>query len=174
MKKQSAYLLILMCIAIYACEEIRSYPDEPEITSKSYSLTMSEDGLGNKAYLLEFSFDFVDGDGDLSCPESPFRGGDSNDTTTYSKLFWKYFVKVNGVYELFVSTDTALKDRYFLPWEDFMLREGQNKTLKGTITQKVRFYTHPFDTFKLEYYVKDKAYHQSNIIEIPEELVLQK
>lgn len=172
--KKITFLIVILCTAIYACEKVRSYPAEPEITHKNYSLAISEDILGNKVYVLEFTFNFVDGDGDLSCPESPLRGGYSNDTTTYSKLFWKYMVKVNGVYELFIPTDTTLKDRYFLPWEDFMLREGQNKTLKGTITQKIRFYNpYPFDTFKIEYYVKDQAYHQSNISEIPEELILE-
>jgi len=173
--KNKLFYISLIIFAMYGCEKIRSYPAEPEITYKSHTLSISKDALGNNIYQLEFSFDFVDGDGDLTFPDSPLRSNDKADTTTYSTFSYKIYAKKDGVYTPYVASgSTSAVINHFLPWEYYMSRDGQNKTFKGSMIKRIEFYQpYPFDTFKVEYYITDFSYHKSNIVEIPEELVLK-
>ncbi|HEX2936065.1 MAG TPA: hypothetical protein VHO72_11990 [Bacteroidales bacterium] len=169
-------LLILSLVFIaWACEKIRSYPDEPEISHKSHKLSYATDVLGNKVYLLEFEFNYVDGDGDLTSPLSPIRSSDTTDTTTYSTFAYQILFKDKGIYKPYIAPEDSSPVIYaYLPWEEFMSRDGQNKTFKGSIIKRIEFYQpYPYDTFKVEYFVTDFAYHKSNVVEIPEELILK-
>jgi hypothetical protein len=172
--KKLLYILALVFVA-WACEKIRSYPAEPEISHKSHNLSVATDALGNKVYLLEFEFGFVDGDGDLTSPLSPLRSNDTIDTTTYSSFAYKIWAKNKGVYKPYIAPRETTSVVYEnLPWEDFMGRDGQNKTFKGSIIKRIEFYQpYPFDTFKVEYFVTDFEYHKSNVVDIPEEMVLK-
>lgn len=173
MKKLLPILSIVLITL--ACEKIRSYPAEPEISHKSHKLSIATDVLGNKMYLLEFEFDYVDGDGDLTSPLSPLRSQDITDTTTFSTFSYQILVKNEGIYKPYIAPDDSTSIIYgYLPWEDFMSRDGQNKTFKGSIIKRLEFYQpYPYDTFKIVYYVTDFLYHKSNVVEIPEEMVLK-
>jgi hypothetical protein len=51
-----------------------------------------------------------------------------------------------------------------------MKRNGQNKTLKGTITYNYTFkiLSYYSDTIKIEIFVIDKALHKSNVLSFPD------
>lgn len=168
-------LISALVFIAWACEKIRSYPPEPEISHKTHKLSVSKDALGNNVYLLEFEFDYVDGDGDLTSPWSPLRTNDTTDTTTYSTFAYQIFFKDKGVSKPYIIPDETSSVVYgYLPWEDFMSRDGQNKTFKGSMIKRIEFYQpYPFDTFKVAYFVTDFEYHKSNVVEIPEEFVLK-
>jgi hypothetical protein len=136
----------------------------PKLTYVSHKVevTIDDPDLGNKSLKVEIKLDFVDGDGDLIVPVY-------SDTVSYSKLFINSYKKVNGLYQLLIPNDSGYSFPESLPYEDFMSREGQNKTFKGTITKTFNYYFTKLaniDTIKYEFYLFDRAYHKSNIVEI--------
>ena len=60
------------------------------------------------------------------------------------------------------ANDPLMPSSYRIP---YMEREGQNKILKGTIdvTFLYLFYN-PADTIKYDFYIKDRALNESNIV----------
>lgn len=158
MKINSIVFLIIITFSVYSCEKIQSYPPEPEISLNDIKVENTKDVLGNKVSRITVKIDFVDGDGDLISENV-------SDTNIYSKLHTINYKKINGNYFIVPATDTS----YYipsmrLPYEDFMQRNGQNKTFKGTITRFITFYSVPFDTIKLSFYLYDRAYHKSNTL----------
>jgi hypothetical protein len=156
---------VFLFLLLYSCEKIQSYPPEPKLSYHSHKVETTVDALGNKVVRIEAKIDFVDGDGDLIV-EIDTTG---IDTVLYNKLYILYYQKISGAYQL-VPNDTNFKnpEKIRLDFEEFMRREGQNKTFKGTITKYITYYNPPFDTLKLGFYLYDRAYNKSNILEIPD------
>jgi hypothetical protein len=167
-RMKSVYLLsihVFLFLILYSCEKIQSYPPEPELTFNSYKVENTLDGLGNKVVQIEAKINFVDGDGDLIV-EIDTSG---YDTVLYNKLYILHYQKISGIYQLVPNTTNFNNpEKIRLDFVEFMRRDGQNKTFKGTITKYITYYAPPFDTVKLGFYIYDRAYHKSNILEIPD------
>jgi len=156
MKLISTIFLILFAGAIiYSCEEIKSYPEEPEIEYKSYTITETTDILGNKIFLLTLAIGFVDGDGNigLNQPDST----NIPDSLKYN-IFMTSHYKEDGRY--IEISDQAGSQNYRIPYIE---REGQNKTLKGTISVELEFKTIKYDTMMYSMYIRDRDLNRSNV-----------
>jgi hypothetical protein len=172
--KRITFILFATIVFIYACEEIRSYPPEPEIEYITHNFYNTFDSFGNsiKSFYLEIKY--VDGDGDLSYTKQ------ANDTSKNSKIFLTFYEKIDGIFQKVDTTNSSFKfpPAYDIPYGDAMQRTGQNKTITGKIKLSYNFLPDlftsprwPFDTAKVEVYIVDKSYHKSNIVTIPTELI---
>jgi len=152
---------ILSCIlALYilnGCEKIRQLPPEPLIEFRQFTMYDTVDILGNpaKAGLLEFYFE--DGDGDLGIDES----GDNEPELDTANLFFTLYEKIDGEFVEVDDSDPNEPADYRIP---YLEREGQNKTLSGTVEITfLYFFYEPDDTIKYDFFVKDRAGNESNI-----------
>jgi hypothetical protein len=148
-----AFFIILA--AAVSCREIETLPPEPYIEFRSFEIFDTTDILGNVAKGGRLKFYFEDGDGDLGLKEP---AGNQDDTTN---LFLKLYKKKNGVMIPASDNDPLSPSDYRIP---YMTRLGQNKILKGTIaaTFMYLFYT-PADTIIYDFYIVDRALHESNV-----------
>lgn len=158
MKKRNYLVLIpaAFLLSQMACKKIEHLPPEPKIEYKSFTVFDTTDILGNHAKGGKLKFHFEDGDGDLGM-NAPV--GDQKDT---NNLIITLYRKTAGQMSLAPDNDPLKPSTYRIP---YMTREGQNKILKGTIsvTFLYLFYTSA-DTIQYEFYVKDEAQHQSNVV----------
>jgi hypothetical protein len=158
-----AIILLIIISGIYSCDKIKSYPETPKIEYESYRLIDTLDQLQNPVKMLFVRFSFVDGDGDLFNPYASPVDSAGNDTTTNSKLFFSFYQKIDGLFVKVPDSWYKEKPRYSFKWDDVMLRDGQNKTQKGSMEFSYQFYNPmPFDTINVRYYIEDLAYHKSN------------
>lgn len=144
-------LFALLILTHGSCIDPPDYPVQPEIEYLGMSkFQMVQDEFHTDSIFVFFSF--TDGDGDLG----------SNDSLN---VF------------LIDTRDNFITNRYRLP---FFPEEGANNGVSGEITVKI-FTTcciyptgqppctpseqFPFDTVSYRIYIKDRAGHQSNIIE---------
>lgn len=166
--KTLIFVIIINILAIFlhvSCEEIKKYSEIPEITFKSFTLSdeFVYDDLGNPIVEGTLTFEFIDGDGDF---------GSFDEVKEDSiNLFFTLYEKIDGEYYHVPEYDTVW-NRPIL-YDDIMAREGQNKTLKGEIEAYLPYYpsTFLYDTFLYNFYIKDRAGHESNV-ERTDEIVL--
>ncbi|MCB8999504.1 MAG: hypothetical protein H6540_05480 [Bacteroidales bacterium] len=153
LRKITAFIF-LFAIIMAGCGEIVSYPDNPIIEYKSYALYRTTDELGNNIFLGKLEFTFTDGDGDVGLyqPDSAAVA----DSLKYN-LFTSLYSMKNGVFE---KVDSSLGEQNFrIP---YISREGQNKTLKGSITVEFEYKFIEYDTIFYTFYMLDRAFHRSN------------
>jgi hypothetical protein len=143
---------------------------------KNYSVIDAVDTLGNDIRELVLTFDFVDGDGNISDSEDRVLvtippDTVEVDTTTYSKIFLKLYEKKQGIYYAIADSALLTPTTFLIPYGDAMSREGQNKTQKGEMAVNYSFYYSsgnklPFDTLQIDLYIRDRAWEKSNVIRI--------
>lgn len=138
-----------------SCTKIERLPPEPHIEFKSFRVFDTVDILGNVAKGGRLKFYFEDGDGDLGLINP---GGDQSDT---NNLIVKLYRKIHGEMVPAFGNDPLMPSSYRIP---YMVREGQNKILKGTIsvTFLYLFYSGS-DTIQYDFYIKDRALNESNV-----------
>ena len=159
--RHTAVTAILIVLAVYSCTKIESFPPEPEIEYQSFDLRDTVI-LSNPAKVGDLVVSFVDGDGDIGWEEPDTIPPD--DSTAYN-LFFTLFEKLDGD---FIEVDTpaiAAPIRYIIP---FIEREGQNKTMKGTIKVRFQYLFFNFDTIRYDFYMVDRSFNQSNVESTPE------
>jgi hypothetical protein len=156
MKKTGCLFLIIMSILILdSCQKIEQLPASPRIEYTSFAIFDTLDILGNHSKGGRLKFYFEDGDGNLGL--APPTGNQTDSTN----LFLTLFRKIDGVMVRADENDPLNPSPYRIP---YMVRLGQNKILKGTIsvTFLYLFYS-PSDTIKYNFYIKDRAENLSNI-----------
>ena len=142
---------------------------------KNFLVIDTVDTFGNKVKALELTFNFADGDGNLSSSDPRQLvtippDTIPKDTSTNSKIFLKLFEKKHGVYTAIPDTALLTPTSFLIPFGEAMKREGQNKTEKGEIKINYLFYYSlpnsqlPFDTIQIELYIVDLGYMKSNVI----------
>ncbi|HOE03971.1 MAG TPA: hypothetical protein PLZ52_02045 [Bacteroidales bacterium] len=161
MMKWGVYILAFIAASLLftACFHIESYPPEPQIELKYFTLTDSVDGLGNPVLNGELCISFVDGDGDIGYQAT----SDTAAADTLKTVFIKKYLKEDGVFkEVYLAVPLNFRVPYFES-------EGNNPTLKGEIIVHDLNSNPPFagDTIKYSVYIKDRAGHKSNTIETP-------
>ena len=153
--KTFAYLSVIVLIILFSsCHKIEQLPDVPRIEFTSFTVFDTTDILGNSQKGGRLKFYFEDGDGDLGLP-SP-----DNDQTDTTNLFFTLYRKAGGPMIQAPDDDPLKPSSYRIPYID---RPGRNKIIKGTIavTFFYLFYSDS-DTIRYDFYVKDRANHDSN------------
>ncbi len=148
--------VVLLALLFNCCEKIRTLPPEPRIEFRQFTLKDSiHPDLGDvgKSGILEFYFE--DGDGDIGLKQ-PGEG----DADTVN-LFFTLYRKLDGVFVEADTSEISKPGNFRIPYIE---REGQNKTLQGTI-QITLFYniSNLSDTIMYEFYITDRAGNESNL-----------
>jgi hypothetical protein len=146
-----------------SCRKIEELPDTPRIEFQSFEIFDTTDILGNKSKGGRLKFYFEDGDGNVGLKQPETRFDDS------TNLFFTLYKKTNGIMQPASKNDPLAPAAYRVP---YMVRLGQNKILKGTIsvTFLYLFYT-PADTISYDFYLEDRDYNESNV-ETTSEIIL--
>lgn len=163
--------ILFFAIFFYACLDIESYSEIPEIHYKSFEIVKGIDDttLKNQVYIGKLTFSFVDGDGNIGKHVPNF-----NDSLYKYKfdLYLTCYTKINGNYILNTSKiiDTTKNNNILIPYIEE--KDGQNKTLMGDIIVEKNYYpaldTFLKDTFIYEYFIVDRDENQSNIDKTPD------
>jgi hypothetical protein len=153
-------ILITLLSMLGSCRKIEQLPASPRITFTSFTIFDTTDILGNKSKGGRLKFYFEDGDGDLGL-QTP--SGSQTDSTN---LFFTLFRKTGGKMLPAPENDPLKPSSYRIP---YMVRQGQNKTLKGTVsvTFLYLFYAKT-DTIRYDFFIKDRAENQSNTVSTSE------
>ena len=147
-------LVFLLAGMLASCEEIRTYPDTPEVKYKSFSLFRTTDILGNEILLGKLEFDFTDGDGNLGI-EQP-ENSELPDSLKYN-LYLSLFSLESGVFQ---KKEDITSLNFRIPYIE---RTGQNKTLKGAIIVDLEYKKIDYDTLFYTFYIVDRDFNKSNI-----------
>ncbi len=161
MKKRTT-ILVLFLISLtlhFSCRKAQVYSIIPEIQYKDYMLHDTTDLLGNKGLVGTLSFNFVDGDGDIGLKQ-PGDNVDPEDSAYYN-MFFTLWAVVNGE---IIKPDLKQPLNYRIP---FLKPESQDPTLKGIIKVDFLYFSYPYDTISYDFYIKDRADHESNIESSP-------
>jgi len=149
-------LLFLMALLMLgSCTKIEHLSPIPSIRFNSFEIFDTTDILGNISKAGKLDFYFEDGDGDIGLK---VPSGNQTDSTN---LFFTLYRKTGGIMVPATEDDPLYPSSYRIP---YMVRLGQNKILRGTIsvTFLYLFYS-PADTIMYEFYLKDRAPHESNV-----------
>jgi len=149
-------ILLMIFLALVSCRKIVRLPAIPYIEFTSFTVFDTVDILGNYGKAGKLRFYFEDGDGDLGLRE-PLD--DYADTTN---MFLSLFRKTGGtMVPVFDKDDPLLPySSYRIP---YMEKLGQNQILKGTISVVFLYQNYvQDDTIKYEFYIKDRAWNESN------------
>ena len=134
-------LPIIGLIGVSSCKKKEEVPIEPVIKYSNFVIT------GDSAKLY---FTFTDGDGDIGLAKSD----------TGFDFFIKYFELQNGNWKEIVLPAPF---NYRMP---VINKSGKKKALQGEVIIDITpTYYNPFsnfDTLRYEFYIKDKALHESN------------
>jgi len=83
------FLLIL--ITGWACNRNITYPPEPQVSYRHFSLFDSVGPLGNEVLVGALVFYFIDGDGDLGLPElDTIQPGDTSNSNLFFTLYFSF------------------------------------------------------------------------------------
>ncbi len=148
-------LFLLSLITLGSCTKIEHLSPIPSISFTSFTIFDTTDILGNESKAGRLKFHFEDGDGDIGLKVP--SGGTADSTN----LFFTLYRKTDGVMEPADEDDPLYPSSYRIP---YMVRLGQNKILRGTIsvTFLYLFYL-PTDTISYDFYLKDRALNESNL-----------
>jgi hypothetical protein len=147
--------ILVFLIFTSSCRKVQDLPPEPRIEFRSFDIFDTLDILGNLSKGGRLKFYFEDGDGDLGLKEPTLPRADS------TNLFLILYKKRKGNFEPADANDLLYPSDYRIP---YMVRLGQNKILKGTISVTFLYlFYNPSDTIKYDFYIKDRALHESNI-----------
>ncbi len=153
------FFISLLLILFFSCRKTQVYSIIPEIEYKSFDLRDTTDLLGNKGLVGQVSFSFVDGDGDIGLKQ-PVDDTDPEDTTYYN-MFFTLWAMVKG--EL-IKPELEQPLNYRIP---YLEPESQDPSLKGIIKVDFLYIAFPYDTISYDFYIKDRAGHESNVVSTP-------
>lgn len=162
-KNKYLVIIIITLFSLSSCLKIEQLPPGPYIEFTDFTIFDTTDILGNQSKGGRLNFYFEDGDGDLGLK---VPSGDEADSTN---LFFTLFRKTDGIMVPAPENDPLHPSSYRIP---YMVRYGQNKILKGNIsvTFLYMFYS-PDDTIRYDFYIKDRALHESNVASTSEIVV---
>ena len=150
-------IFLLVVIILGSCTKVEHLSPIPSIKFNSFTIFDTMDILGNQSKAGRLNFYFEDGDGDLGL-NAPTGNGIEGDTTD---LFFTLYRKTDGVMVPAATDDPLYPSSYRIP---YMVRLGQNKILRGTISVTFLYLLYnPTDTIKYDFYLKDRALNESNV-----------
>ncbi len=154
----SAILILL----ISSCRKTQTYPVIPEIKYKSFFFRDTVDELQNEGLVGKLVFEFVDGDGDIGLKQPP----DSIDPgdPEYSNLFFTMFDVQNGIPVEIGEDELEFPLYYRIP---YLEPQRTDQSLTGEVEVEFTYLLFDYDTIKYEFYITDRAGHESNIESTP-------
>ena len=155
MKRFFVAFLFFFTAFFFGCEEIVTYPDEPAIDFQNHTTYIGTDALGNTIALVKLELEFTDGDGDIGLKQP--GSVDDADSLKYN-FFITMYDYTNGEFKKVEGLEGT--QNYRVP---FIKREGQNKTLKGTIVIDLEFKSIIYDTIFYSFYLVDREFNKSNV-----------
>jgi hypothetical protein len=156
-------LLFLSLLALGSCTKIEHLSPIPNIRFNSFTIFDTTDILGNTSKAGKLNFYFEDGDGDMGLKVP--SGGEADSTN----LFFTLYRKTNGEMVQATEDDPLYPSPYRIP---YMVRLGQNKILRGTVSVTFLYlFATPTDTIKYDFYIKDRASHESNVASTSEIII---
>lgn len=176
MKKRYLIGLLLLALAVSACQKPVEYPIEPKIAYEGFTYLMNPDSTFSGEGVISFSY--TDGDGDLGLDDSdtlpPFGFHD----TYYYNMVVDYLKSENGVFvktpllsphvptspdDTLVLYDTVTFNARFKRLRD----SEESKAISGSMDYKLTVQNpfSPNDTVKFEIRILDRALHESNVIQ---------
>jgi hypothetical protein len=144
------FVLFLLGLAIYNCQKIRSYPNVPIVTFKSFTYVDTT-----------LTFSYSDGDGNFGINLA------SDTSNNLYDMFLTMFQKKDTSYHIVTAVDT-------IPWDinSIPQPQGQNKTMRGDIAISLRntlsALTDFPDTFRFQFYIIDRDNNISNLVKTPD------
>lgn len=151
------YTIIIIAIIILtgACRKVEDISPVPSIEFVKFAIFDTFDILGNRSKGGRLDFTFEDGDGNVGLKPPVANQPDT------SNLFFNLFRKIDGKMVEAPANDPLTPSSYRVP---YMVRLGQNKVLKGTIsiTFLYLFYTKT-DTISYDFFLVDRDMNSSNI-----------
>lgn len=158
------YGCFLALLLIGSCKQYEEYPIEPIIGYEGFTLlTNPQSGITDRGVI---KFSFTDGDGDLG-----FLASDSTLFYQYN-LFVTYLECHNGDWHEVVLTtynpSTQKMDTVNLHARlPYLTPSGDQKGIHGFVydTLPVYNYQSAADTIRFEFFIKDRAQHQSNTLQ---------
>jgi len=176
-------VLSLLCMLgsvgwyLSGCGRIESYSEVPEIHFKKLVFVDSLDALGEILKKAVITFSFIDGDGDLGVrPQEKNPDGTYKPGGGLSRVYYTWHQKKSdGTYEPYQFPEGDVTISSEIPYSSVMDKsEAQNQTLKGTIQIKLDTPKKPkeVDIMRIEFYITDRANHQSNIEYTPDFSIL--
>ncbi len=162
MNKNKYYIIpFSLLLLVVACRKTETYPPEPQITYKNFSVFDSVGPLGNDILAGSLVFSFIDGDGDLGLPNiDSVQPGDSSG----SNLFFTLYHMDNGNIVQADKDEIKTPLNYRIP---YISMTGRDKTMKGDIEVTFFYVNFPWDTIRYSFFVLDRAGHKSNIEQTP-------
>jgi hypothetical protein len=146
----TVFIVFLLAFLLYNCQKIRSYPDVPELSFKSFTYIDTT-----------LTFTYADGDGN-------FGTNLAEDTlNNLYDMFLSMYQKKDTSYIIVSAVGT-------IPWDinSIPQPQGQNKTMRGDIAVSLRntlsaLQNFP-DTFRFEFYIIDRANNRSQTVKTPD------
>ena len=156
-------IILIILLSLGSCRKIEQLSKIPSIRFTNFTVFDTLDILGNQSKGGRLDFYFEDGDGDLGLKEP------SSGQTDSTNLFFTLFRKTDGIMAPASEDDPLYPSSYRIP---YMVRLGQNKILKGdiSVTFLYLFYS-PADTISYDFYIKDRALNESNVVSTSEIVV---
>lgn len=169
MKKRYLIGLLLLALAVSACQKPVEYPIEPKIAYEGFTYLMNPDSKFSGEGVISFSY--TDGDGDLGLDDAdtlpPFGFNDAH----YYNMVVDYLKCVNGEFVktplLSWNAQTQSYDTVSFNARFKRLRDSEEpKAISGTMDYKLTVQNpfSPNDTVKFEIRIFDRALHESNVI----------
>ena len=169
MKKRYLIGLLLLALAVSACQKPVEYPIEPKIAYEGFTYLMNPDSTFSGEGVISFSY--TDGDGDLGLDDAdtlpPFGFNDAH----YYNMVVDYLKCVNGEFVktplLSWNAQTQSYDTVSFNARFKRLRDSEEpKAISGTMDYKLTVQNpfSPNDTVKFEIRIFDRALHESNVI----------
>ena len=170
MKKRYLIGLLLLALAVSACQKPVEYPIEPKIAYEGFTYLMNPDSTFSGEGVISFSY--TDGDGDLGLDDAdtlpPFGFNDAH----YYNMVVDYMKCVNGEFVktplLSWNAQTQSYDTVSFNARFKRLRDSEEpKAISGTMDYKLTVQNpfSPNDTVKFEIRILDRALHESNVIQ---------
>ena len=170
MKKRYLIGLLLLALAVSACQKPVEYPIEPKIAYAGFTYLMNPDSTFSGEGVISFSY--TDGDGDLGLDDAdtlpPFGFNDAH----YYNMVVDYLKCDNGEFVktplLSWNAQTQSYDTVSFNARFKRLRDSEEpKAISGTMDYKLTVQNpfSPNDTVKFEIRILDRALHESNVIQ---------
>ena len=170
MKKRYLIGLLLLALAVSACQKPVEYSIEPKIAYAGFTYLINPDSTFSGEGVISFSY--TDGDGDLGLDDAdtlpPFGFNDAH----YYNMVVDYMKCVNGEFVktplLSWNAQTQSYDTVSFNARFKRLRDSEEpKAISGTMDYKLTVQNpfSPNDTVKFEIRIFDRALHESNVIQ---------
>lgn len=173
-------ILAMLILSMSACVEFEPVSLVPAITYKSFAVENGFDSLQNEVSFARLEFEFIDGDADFGVYLEDLNNPNLPDSLRFNFII-EVYDKIEGIYvpKTFFNTIENRIDTLVLQqgitYDPKLDRVGQNKTVKGIIKSNIQISNTRYllDTFRLQFYIRDRALHRSNTEITPDYFIEQ-